>query len=230
MFYYDNDSIQFIKAFYNVQAWDIDFQGICDSAFYSSQDSILRLYGSPILWNDSNQFTGNEIMVYLVNQEVEHIEIDQDAFILQRVDSNAINQVSGNNIIGYMKDSKLYKADVSGNALSVYFIEEEQDSTQVDPHTERSYIGINKAESSELYMHFTEDNKIKRLVMVPNSNGTLHTPKKISDTKITRLAGFKDHQQLRPTSKTDIYTPKKRETLTADQPATKARKKRRNRD
>ena len=230
MFYYDNDSVQYIKTYYNVQAWDIDFQSICDSAYYSSLDSTLRLYGSPILWNDSNQFTGNEIMVYLANQEVERIELDQNAFIFQRVDSNAINQVSGKNIIGYINNSKLYKADVSGNALSVYFIEEEQDSTQVDAHAERSYVGINKAESSELFMYFTEDNKIKRLVMTPNSNGTLHTPKKINDTNVTRLGGFKDYHYLRPTSKTDIYTPKKKETLKADEAAVKVRKKRQRTD
>lgn len=230
MFYYDNDSIQHIKAYYNVQAWEVDFQGICDSAYYSSSDSTLRLYGSPILWNDSNQFTGNEMMLYLANQEVERIELDQNAFIFSMVDSTAINQVSGKNIVGYIKDSKLYKADVSGNALSVYFIEEEPDSTQVNAPTEPKYIGINKAESSELYLYFTDDNKIKRLVMVPNSNGTLHTPSKKNDTKITRLEGFKDYHTLRPISKTDIHLPKNKETLKAEQAAVKVRKRRSNTD
>lgn len=230
MFYFDNDSLQYIKAYYNVQAWDVDYQGICDSAYYSSQDSTLRLYGSPILWNDSNQFTGNEIYVYLANQEVERIELEQNAFIFQRVDSTAINQVSGQNIIGYIYNNKLSKADVSGNALSIYFIEEEQDSTQVDPDAEPTYVGINKAESSELYMYFTEDNKIKRLVMTPQSNGTLHTPSKKDDTNVTRLAGYKDYGNLRPSSKTDIYIPKNKETLKADQAAIKVRKKRRNND
>lgn len=230
MFYFDSDSIQHIKAYYNVQAWDIDFQSICDSAYYNSMDSTIRLYGSPILWNDSNQFSGNEIYIYLNNQEVDHIELEQDAFIFQRVDSNAINQVSGKNILGYIKDSKLYQADVSGNALSVYFIEEEQDSTQVDTPSEPSYVGINKSESSELYLYFTEDNKIRRLVMTPNSNGVLYTPSKKKDTKITRLSGFKDYQYLRPSSKTDIYVPKNKETLKADQAAVKVRKKRKQTD
>ena len=221
---------EYIKTYYNVQAWKVDFQSICDSAYYNGKDSTLRLYGSPIMWNDSNQFTASEAIVYMANNEVERIELEADAFIFSKVDSTAINQVSGNNIVGYLKESKLYKADVSGNALSVYFIEEEPDSTQVDAPKEPSYVGINKAESSELFLYFTEDNKIKRLVMTPQSNGVLHSPKKAKDTKVTRLAGYQDHQSLRPTSKTDIYIPKKREALTAEEPAAKARKKRRNRD
>ena len=230
MWYLDNDSLKYIKAYYNVQAWKVDFQSICDSAYYNGMDSTLRLYGSPIMWNDSNQFTASEAIVYMANNEVERIELEADAFIFSKVDSTAINQVSGNNIVGYLKESKLYKADVSGNALSVYFIEEEPDSTQVDAPKEPSYVGINKAESSELFLYFTEDNKIKRLVMTPQSNGVLHSPKKAKDTKVTRLAGYQDYQSLRPTSKTDIYIPKKREALTAEEPAAKARKKRRNRD
>ncbi len=220
---YADNTQQYVKSYRNVQSWRADFQSIADSAFYSSLDSTLYLYGSPVMWNDSNQHTGSEIHLKMAGDAIERVYLENNAFVYSKTDSVVINQMSGKQIVGYFNNKHMYKTEVIGNARSVYFVED-------TPETEQeaaTYSGINRCESSQLVMYINDNNSIKKVVMSPASNGTLHTIDKINQEKITRLEGFHDYQNLRPRSKEDIYIPKNKETLKADTAANKVRKRRR---
>ncbi len=214
-----------LKAYYNVQSWHIDFQSLCDSLYYNSKDSIAQMFGAPILWNENNQITGESIKFYTKKETIDRVEVIGSAFIYSKEDTLAINQVSGKHITAYLNDGKLYKADVSGNALSVYFVEEDRDSTQVDAPKE--YVGINKAESSELYLYFGDKNQIKKIVMTPASNGIMYTPDKKEQTSITRLGGYADYEYMRPLDKNDIYNIKNKKALEEALTTSKTSKRRR---
>lgn len=214
-----------LKAYYNVQSWQIDFQSLCDSLYYNSKDSTAQMFGSPILWNDNNQITGETIKMYTKDETIDKIDIIGNAFIYSKDDTLAINQVSGKFIRAYLTKGKLTKADVNGNALSVYFVEEDRDSTQVN--TPKEYIGINRAESSELYLYFGDKNQIKRIVMTPASNGVMYTPDKINQTNLTRLGGYADYEYMRPKDQYDIYNLKNKKALEDANAASKASSKRR---
>ena len=200
-----------IKAYYNVQSWNIDFQSLCDSLHYNSSDSIVQMFGSPIIWNGRNQITGEKIKMYTKNETIDKVDVIGNAFIYSKNDTLAINQVSGKLITAYLTNGKLTKADVSGNAISVYFVEEDRDSTQINEPKE--YVGINRAESSELRIFFGEKNQIRKISMTPNSNGVMYTPDKMSQTKITRLSGYADYEYMRPTDQYDIYNLKNKKAL-----------------
>ena len=200
-----------VKAYYNVQSWHVDFQSLCDSLYYNSKDSIVQMFGTPILWNENNQITGECIKMYTKNETINKVDVIGSAFIYSKDDTLAINQVSGKLITAYLNDGKLTKADVSGNALSVYFVEEEIDSTKVDAPKE--YVGINRAESSELFLYFGEKNQVKKIVMTPASNGVMYTPDKINQSKITRLGGYADYEYMRPKDQYDIYNIKNKKAL-----------------
>ena len=214
-----------LKAYYNVQSWHIDFQSLCDSLYYNSKDSIAQMFGTPILWNENNQITGESIKFYTKKETIDRVEVIGSAFIYSKEDTLAINQVSGKHITAYLNDGKLTKADVSGNALSVYFVEEDRDSTQVDAPKE--YVGINKAESSELYLYFGDKNQIKKIVMTPASNGIMYTPDKKEQTSITRLGGYADYEYMRPLDKNDIYNIKNKKALEEALTTSKTSKRRR---
>lgn len=214
-----------VKAYYNVQSWHIDFQSLCDSLYYNSKDSTIQMFGAPILWNENNQMTGEKIKIYTKNETVDKVEIVASAFIYSKEDTLAINQVSGKLITAFLNNGKLTKADVSGNALSVYFVEEDKDSTQVDAPTE--YVGINRAESSELYLYFGEKNQIKRIVMTPSSNGVMYTPDKINQPNVTKLDNFADYEYMRPKDQYDIYNLKNKKALEEAITTSKTSKRRR---
>lgn len=214
-----------LKAYYNVQSWHIDFQSLCDSLYYNSKDSIAQMFGAPILWNENNQITGESIKFYTKKETIDRVEVIGSAFMYSKDDTLAINQVSGKVITAYLTNGKLYKADVSGNALSVYFVEEDRDSTQVD--AQKEYVGINKAESSELYLYFGDKNQIKKIVMTPASNGIMYTPDKKEQTSITRLGGYADYEYMRPLDKNDIYNIKNKKALEEALTTSKTSKRRR---
>jgi lipopolysaccharide export system protein LptA len=211
IFYDSSEDITFLKAYYNVQSWNIDFQSLCDSLCYNSKDSTAQMFGSPILWNGKNQITGESIKMYTNNENIDKVEVIGNAFIYSKEDTLAINQVSGKLITAYLEDGKLYKAHVNGNAISVYFVEEESDSTSTEKSKE--YVGINRAESSELQIYFEDQNKIKKISMTPSSNGVMYTPDKISQTRLTRLKGFADYEYIRPVDQYDIYNYKNKKAL-----------------
>lgn len=213
LFYLSSDSIKTIRGYYNVQSWQKDFQMISDSMYYSTQDSIMRIFGTPIAWNEDNQITGDSIYVLTKDNKVNEVLVEGSAFVFMKSDSSEYNQISGKKITGYVKDEHLYKLFVDGNALSIYFIKEEEDSTDETNSDNGEFVGINKAESSELTIYIDSDNKPERIIMTPASNGTMYTPDKKNNVEITRLKGFLDCSSLRPKDKNDIYNKKDKQIL-----------------
>lgn len=217
LFYRNADSIKTVKGYYNVQAWSVDFQGLADSIFYSTQDSICRMFGAPVTWQGRNQATGDSILVYTKNNEVDRIVAIGSGFIFMKNDTTAYNQVSGKKVTCYVDSGRLKKIFVDGNALSVYFAEEDEEDMENDepsePKSEEDYVGINVSESSEMTIYINEDNKPERIILTPASSGVMYTPDKKKDTKITKLSGLLDCFNLRPLSKYDIYNIKDRSFL-----------------
>ncbi len=203
---------------YNVQAYQVDFQSICDSMYYTSKDSIMRLYGTPVCWNEKKQITGDSIYMYSKDEELDKIDVLGNAFVFMEVDTIAYNQVSGKQIRAYVNDGRVDRIDVEGNAMSIYFVEEDQDTTSTakpEIEKEKKYVGINRAESSKLVVYVDEDNRPKRITMSPASIGTMYTPDKITQRDITLLEGFLNCRPIRPKDKYDIYVPKDKTVLRA---------------
>ena len=226
LFYASEDSITTLRANYHVQAWQIDVQGLCDSAFYSTADSTLWMHGYPVIWNDNNQISGDQIQVLMANGQAKEAIVDGNAFVFRAEPDSAYNQISGKKITGYIEEGHLRKIFVNGNAVSVYYAVEE-DSTRSYADTS-AYIGINRTESSELTIYMNDDKTIKRIVMTPASSGVMYTPDKLTDYKISRLDGFINYESLRPQDQEDIYVTKDRSAFTQVQEEnTKHHRKRR---
>lgn len=143
--------IRTIHAYYHVKIFRSDLQGKCDSLVYSDLDSAFRFFGEPVIWSDENQLTAELIEIFTKNQKIDHIKMNDGAFIISEEDSSHFNQIKGRNMIGYFKNGKLNYVDVNGNGETLYFVPEEE-----------VLIGANKAESSSLKIYL-EDNKISRI-------------------------------------------------------------------
>lgn len=226
LFYTKKDSVTYLKGYYNVQAWSPDFQGIADSVFYCTKDSIGRMFGTPVTWQGKNQATGDSILVFTANGEIDRIETIGSAFMFMRNDT-LYNQISGKKVTCYVDSGKLTKIFVDGNALSVYFAEEERDSTAT-PSDTINYVGVNRSESSEMTIYVDENNKPKRIILTPASSGTLYTPAQIGNKEITQLKGLLDCFTLKPLDQFDIYNPKDKSKLKVAEQA-KPRHKRKKR-
>jgi lipopolysaccharide export system protein LptA len=182
------------KGYHNVRFFRSDLQGKCDSLFYTARDSVIQMYGLPVLWSDEQQISGEEIYAYTKNKEMEHIHVIRSAFSIQQSDSIRFNQVSGKDLKAYIRNREIYKVDVNGNAESLYF-PRDKDST---------LIGMNTTQSGFLTMYIKEK-KIDKIILRPQSNGTLSPPDKTKKEQMF-LKNYNWQETIRPKDKEDIFT------------------------
>ncbi|MDR3653588.1 MAG: OstA-like protein [Paludibacter sp.] len=183
------------RGFYHVRFYRNDVQGICDSLLYSSRDSVLNMYGEPVLWADNNQLSGDFIQAFTKNKKVEKIHIQHLAVAIQHVDSIYYNQLSGKEIIAYVDSGQLKRVNVNGNAETIYYPMDDKDST---------LIGLNKTQSSYVFMYL-KNKKVQRVVLTSASTGVMYplTQLKGNDFYLKTFFWVEDQ---RPKNENDVFT------------------------
>ncbi|MDD6209629.1 MAG: OstA-like protein [Bacteroidales bacterium] len=182
-----------IKAYHGVRFYRIDLQGVCDSMIYNSRDSILNMYIDPYLWNANYQLSGDSVRIFLNDSSISHAEIISSAFAIEHVDSSYYNQLRGSVLKAYFDGRQIRRIFVDGNAESIFY-PEEKDS---------SLIGVNKTKSGFLSIDI-KDNKLERLTLWPQSEGTLIPLEQSTETD-RFFSDFNWNPELRPTDRYDIF-------------------------
>lgn len=206
------DSIfKILKAYHNVRFFRDDFQGICDSMQYNTQDSILRLYKDPVLWNETYQIYGDTILLYMQDSLPDYAHIKEFAFAVSEKDSvkKLYDQLTGLDMKIHFKEKEIEKIFVSGNAESIYYPEER----------DKSIIGLNKTLSGFMDIHLL-DKKIDKMIIYPSPQGSI-TPLELVPSTELFLKNFVWFDYLRPKNREDIFRKVKR---SEDTPAYKARR------
>lgn len=184
---------QKLFAFHRVKFYKSDLQGKCDSLIYALNDSIMKLYGTPTLWNDENQLTADSIQVTTGAESLRFLELKGAGFIVSQEDSLRYNQVRGKYMKGFFRDNKLYRVNVEGNGQTIYYAKEEE-----------QIKAVNRADCSDLHIYM-KDNKIDRITFVTKPEATLFPLGKIS-LKELKLKDFSWRDKDRPKDKKAIFT------------------------
>lgn len=190
-----------VKAYYGVRFYRHDLQGVCDSMYFNSQDSILYMYKDPILWNESYQLYGDTIQVFMNDSTVDYVHVYDFAFAVQCVDTSYYNQLRGIDLKAYMRGQTINRIEVAGNAESIFYPLED----------DGSMIGLNTTKSGYLTI-WVKDNKLERLKIWPSPEGSL-TPIPDLNPDQKTLKDFFWFDYIRPLDKDDIYTVRKRKSL-----------------
>ena len=150
-----NDTVKKNKkvyAYHGVRFIKDDLSGVCDSLTYFPSDSLIKLFHKPVLWMDKSQISGNYIEIFIYDNKIRELRIKKNGFIISQNGKNAFDQIKGREMTGYFSDGKMKKMRVIGNAETVYFAKEK----------DSSYTGVNKAECSNLMIHF-KDSKVNKI-------------------------------------------------------------------
>ncbi len=191
---YADSVYQVLKAVSNVRFYRSDLQGKCDTLVYSTRDSVLNMYESPVLWSDSAQLAGDFIQVFQQANDSNMVFVQGLALAITQHDSLRFNQLSGKTLKAYIANRKLHEILVEGNAESIYYPIED----------DGSIVGINRTESSVLEV-FLNNRKINKIVMSPASSGTLYPEEQMPKEK-KQLTHFAWYETIRPKNKADIFT------------------------
>ncbi|PLW91886.1 MAG: hypothetical protein C0592_13650 [Marinilabiliales bacterium] len=190
--YKDTLSNRNIRVHYNVRFFRSDMQGVCDSLYYSENDSLMRMYVGPVLWSDSSQLSADYMHFKVDRSEIRNLFMDENAFIISHVENENYQQIKGKRMYGYFVDSELDRLDVKGNAETIYFIEDDNGTK----------TGINKSSCAEMKIHFT-DREVDLLTMIGSPDGTIYPYEKLAESS-RKLAGFLWLEYLRPISPEDV--------------------------
>ncbi|MBC8047415.1 MAG: hypothetical protein H7Y00_11510 [Fimbriimonadaceae bacterium] len=182
----------------NVKIYKNDIQGICDSLFYSDMDSTIRMYGLPVLWSDSTQFSSDTIFMVLKNKNLEQIELHTNGFIVNYLDSLIYNQLKGRTVYGYFKNDSLYKIHAIGNGESLYFAQDES----------KAYVGLNYTQCSEILIKIKQ-NKFSR-VSFNLQPVAKFTPMQLASPSDFNLLNLNWEIDIAPQSKEDLLKPVER--------------------
>jgi lipopolysaccharide export system protein LptA len=186
------DNAKMLITYQNVRFYRSDIQGICDSLIYYTKDSTIQLYRDPVMWSSENQLSSDFIELLSNAEPPNEVYLKNNAFIIQQVDSSKFNQIKGKNMVGLIKGETLYRIDVNGNGQSIYF-----------PADDDDYIGINKAESSNIILYLSE-NQINRITFVGATTGNLKPMIEIVPAD-SKLEGFIWREEERPVNRFDIF-------------------------
>ena len=190
-----------VFGYYSVRLFRNDVQGVCDSMVYTSRDSVMNMYGEPVLWAEENQLSGEFIQVFTADNKVERVHIQRAAMAVQQEDSLHFNQMSGKEIIAHIRDGELYRVNVNGNAETIYYPRDDEDL---------SLLGINKTESSYVVIHLA-DRKVERIVTTAATTGVMYPLNELSGGDLY-LKNFFWLKYERPKNSADVMTKVERET------------------
>lgn len=193
-------SYRLLRAFYGCRIFSNDLQATCDSLAYSFKDSVIKLYDKPIIWSDENQLTSDSIMLFTKNSKMDYMELYNNAFVIEEVDTTRYQQIKGKNLTGYFRDNSIYKIEVKGNGENIYYALEEEE-----------LVGVNQSTCASMDIYLDEG-KIARIIFLKNPDGSLDPP--LHKTPLSRkLENFAWFKNLRPVDRWDIFREEKNPQL-----------------
>ncbi len=189
----DSSSNKFFEAYYHVKIFSDSLQATGDSLFYSLQDSVFRLFKSPVVWAKENQITGDTIYLYIKNKKPERLYVFENAMAISKVDSSGyFNQVKGRTINALFNDGKISFLKARGNAENVYYGQDDQ----------KKFIGVNKSNADIIEVLF-DDSQPTRVTFRSNLDGTSFPMRQVNHEDL-KLRSFKWLDAIRPKSKYEI--------------------------
>lgn len=190
------DSIyQTVKAFHGVRFYRSDLQGLCDSMFYSTKDSILYLTGTPVIWSEEQQLTGEEMFLHTKSNKPERLRVEKSALVIAWERDSLYNQSSGKNLVAFFDSlsNEVTRVEISGNAETIYLPIDEDNLV----------MGLNRLEGSYLTL-YRKEGKLEKLLVWPQPKGTFYPLDKLPAEK-TYLERFKWHGDARPKDPEDVF-------------------------
>lgn len=151
----DTTHIRMLYAYHNVKAYRSDIQARCDTVIFSSLDSIARMYGTPIMWNEvKNQLTAETMNILIRNGGLDRSSMVTDSWIISQEDSVHFNQIKSTEMMGYFHDNQLYRFDALGGVNALFYLDEKGSLTTVNLKEAKSMTALVKDGNAQriLYM------------------------------------------------------------------------------
>ncbi|MCW3092592.1 MAG: OstA family protein [Ferruginibacter sp.] len=187
-------AIRYFIAFHKVRIFNDSLQSVCDSLYYSSEDSIFRLFQNPLVFSNNSQIAGDTIYMYTKNKKADRLYVFENGIIINKANDKMYNQVAGRTLNGYFKDGEMDYMRAKGSPAESVYYPLDDDS---------AYIGMNRSKGDVIDVYFLNKavNKVKFINAV---DGTLYPIRQIpEDQKF--LKNYKWQDERRPKNKLELF-------------------------
>ena len=203
----DNEAER-IEAFYHVKTYRADCQGMSDSCNYWVKDSLMVLYGSPVLWYDSMQCTADTIFATHDTTGLRLVNLRNDCMLIQQLDIKRYNQVKSRNMDAYFVKGEPSYVDILANAQMCYYITEDDTvhsvvDSVVTKSVRHSIVGVNAGVSTDMRVYF-RDNEPVRVSAFGQPDMQTYPDGKLPD-EWRLLKGFSWQEERRPKRWQDVF-------------------------
>ena len=189
-----DSTIRYFIAFHHVKIYNDSVQAVCDSLHFSAADSIFKLFNNPVVYSRKSQISGDTIHLFIKNKKADRVYVFDKAMIINEVNHQLYNQISGRTLNGYFKDGGLDYLKVKGSPAESIFYPQDDDS---------AFTGMNRCKGDVIDVYFI-DKAINKVKFVNDVDGTMYPIKQIpADQKF--LKGFAWQDKRRPKNKLELF-------------------------
>ena len=160
-----DDTVRKFIATDDVEMNRADLAARGQRSVYFTETDELNLTGSPIMWYQHNQITGDSIHVRLEEQRLRTLEVYERSFVISKSDErypDRFNQLTGVDLTMWFEDDEIEKVEVRNQATSLYYLYED-----MLPN------GVNHVTGDRITLLF-ENGEIHELKIVGGIEGKYH--------------------------------------------------------
>ncbi len=188
------DSIRYVLGYNHVRIYNDSSQAVCDSMYYSTEDSVFRMFRDPIVWKDKNQITGDTMYLFTEKQQPKRVYVFNNSQITNQQNPAMYNQSGGRTLNAYFIEGKIDYARVKGSPAETIFYAQDKDS---------AYIGMNRASGDVVDVYFVKEEVVK-IKYINNVDGVMYPMNQIPSDK-RYLKNFKWEDKRRPKNKLELF-------------------------
>ncbi len=181
-----------VKLYHGVRFWKKDLQGVCDSLFYSTLDSIIEMHDKPVMWSDKNQMSADYVEIFTENNAVSKIVFVNSAIMVNHDSLQYYNQIGGKNITAFVKNNEVDKVIVDANSQTLFFNKDDGE-----------FVSVNNTFSDKIWITF-KDGDVYRIKYDTKPKGQ-ETPIQDATLEQTQQRNFVWYLFARPLSKFDLF-------------------------
>ncbi len=207
-----DSTLRYIIGFHHVRIFSDSLQAVADSLYYSTKDSIFRLFYNPVAWGSGNyQISGDTMYMYTKNKKAERLYVFENGLAINRVARTLFNQLKGTTINCFFQGGDINYIRAKGNAESIYYVAD----------SKNAYTGANRAHGDIIDMVFgpkldsagnievdsagkPKGKELDRVVLRNDAEGTMTPMRKVIPEDMV-LRGFKWQEKRRPKSKAEMF-------------------------
>ena len=190
----DTTIVGLITASGNVKVFRTDIQAGCDSMVFFQLDSIARMYGRPVVWNEegAHQYVADSIALLIADERLQQADLMSDAFVIIRENPVSFDQIKATEMMAYFDTSATLKRyDALGGATALFYLEENGD-----------FATVNKVECSMMSAYLT-DGQLDRVYYFDNPKNDAYPVVKLPKEE-RELKGFDWREEERPVNRFSI--------------------------